>query len=313
MIIRYRVQANLPPPARTAVHVVQTALKVSRSVAQKLIHDGLVSCKGRTIAQTHFKLNVDDEVEIDYVRQPVKTPRKKSKATSAERFRVVHDDEHLVVVNKPAGILTVPTRKSEKNTLVSQLGRWVRQQDVSAQAICVHRLDRGVSGLLVFAKNEVVAERLVRQFAARKPRRQYAAVVQGHLPQAKGTFRNYLATHSESLSRYGVSSSEEGELAITNYTVRERWKDTTLVDVSLETGRRNQIRVHFAEFGHPVLGDTRYRPDDARHVHWPFPRIALHAESLAFSHPCSEETLRFTTSWPQEFRRFRRLAGQKRE
>src|SRR5690606_37621013 len=101
LIINYTVAANLPLPARTAVNVVQTALKVHRSVAEKLLHDGAVRCRGRMLTQTHMKLAVGDEVEIDYAPQPAKLP--KAKAAIQSRFEVVHDDEFLIVVNKPAG------------------------------------------------------------------------------------------------------------------------------------------------------------------------------------------------------------------
>ncbi len=305
MIERYTVQPNLPPPARTALHVVQTALKVNRSVAQQLIHDGAVRCGKRLLTQSHWKLNVGDVVEIDYVPQPNQSPRKKSKSPS--RFEVIYEDDAVVVVNKPAGMLTVPSPAGDRNSLQSQLSKWVRQRQPGQQAICVHRLDRGVSGILVFAKSTDVSELLREQFADRKPTRRYAAIVQGCPSTDQGSWRSYLTTEPQSLSRYSVKSRSQGELAITHYQVRQRWNDTTLLQLSLETGRRHQIRVHLAEAGHPVVGDQRYMPRIAEHVHWPHRRLALHAEHLSFQHPLSGEQLEFSTSWPQEFRDFRRV------
>ncbi len=308
MIVRFKVDERLPPPARTVVSLVQAALKVQRSIAEELIHEGAVRTRGRTLSQTHFKLDVGDELEIDYAPQPKATPNKRDVSRAAQ-FEVVHDDEFVIVVNKPAYMLTVPTPKRESNTLQSKVRAWLEKNQSSAQAICVHRLDRGVSGLLVFAKSYEVADQLRSQFADRKPERRYAAIVQGQLAQGEGTFRSYLAT-DESLSRHSVQNPEAGELAITHYKVREKWGDTTLVEVTLETGRRNQIRVHFAEAGHPVLGDPRYRSGEAAHRWWPFKRLALHAETLGIEHPESGELLRFTCPWPQEFRDFRRRAAR---
>lgn len=283
--------------------MVQTALKVHRSVAEKLLHDGAVRCRGRALTQTHTKLAVGDEVEIDYAPQPVKLP--KAKAAIQARFEVVHDDESIIVVNKPAGLLTVPTPKRELHTLQSQLRKWLERNQPGAMATCVHRLDRGVSGLLVFAKSHAIADKLRDQFAARKPERKYTAIVRGEVKQDKGTFRSYLAT-DEALNRYSVNNPEQGELAITHFLVKERWRDATLLQMQLETGRRNQIRVHLAEAGHPIIGDPRYRPELAEHPLWPLKRIALHAETLGITHPDTGEQLLFTAEWPQEFRDFRR-------
>ncbi|WP_145074906.1 RluA family pseudouridine synthase [Aureliella helgolandensis] len=303
VLVRYTISPNLPLPARTALTVVQAALKVKRKIAEQLLHDGAVSCQGRMVTQPHWCFNVGDEVAIDYAPQPIKQKRAKAKLDA--RFEVIYDDEYVIVVNKPAALLTVPTPKRERNTLQSQVRKWLEKQPGAGQAICVQRLDRGVSGVLVFGKSYEAADRLRSQFAARKPERKYVAIVQGTLKQPTGTFKTYLAT-DDSLNRYSSSDPEKGELAITHYRVKEVWKDTTCVEVRLETGRRNQIRVHFAETGHPLLGDPRYRPEQAEHPLWPFKRIALHAETLGITHPESGEVLQFTAPWPQEFRDFRR-------
>lgn len=310
MIIRYRVDERLPLPARTAINVVQAAAKTNRRSAEQLIHDGAVICRGRLITQTHHRLQVGDEVEIEYAPQPTKQISKKSKG-SRQRFEVVHDDADIIVVNKPAGLLTVPSPHREKNTLLSQIDKWLQssRRDRVPDAyslVCVHRLDRGVSGLLVFAKSEEIATRLRDQFSNRKPARTYAAIVTGTLQEEKGTFTSYLTTDPQSLTRYSVENPEEGEIAITHYCVKERWNEATLVEVRLETGRRNQIRVQFAEFGHPIIGDPRYKPEAAEHHLWPHKRLALHAERLGFQHPLSQQTMNFIAPWPQEFRDLRR-------
>jgi 23S rRNA pseudouridine1911/1915/1917 synthase len=209
-------------------------------------------------------------------------------------------------------LLTVPTPHREPHTAISQLNHLLRRHDASAEAFCVHRLDRGVSGLLVFAKSLAIAQALRDQFAERKPQRRYVAFVAGRVQPPKGTIRSYLATDKD-LNRYSTKDPTAGQLAVTHYQVVESWADATLVAVRLETGRRNQIRVHFAEMGHPVLGDRRYRKDEAAHAAWPYRRLALHAESLGFSHPVTGQSLEFYAPLPPEFERLKKkLASPRR-
>ena len=150
----------------------------------------------------------------------------------------------------------------------------------------VHRLDRGTSGLLVFAKNPRIASELRDQFRVRKAEREYAVLVAGTLEQQQGTFTTRLAT-TKGLQRYSLGpgqkgGDQEGERAVTHFRVQQRLQGATWVTASLETGKRNQIRVHFAEAGHPVLGDERYRADLAHHPAWTAKRLALHAAVLGF-------------------------------
>ncbi len=282
---------------------VQVALKVNRSVATRLIHEGGVTCRGRLLSQVHQRVEVGDHLEIDYAPQPAKVP--KSQSGSPARFEIVYDDSSFIVVNKPAGLLTVPTPKRESNTLQSQLRKWLARQQPGAQAVCVHRLDRLVSGLLVFAKSYSVADQLRSQFADRKPERVYTAFAYGKFQSPKETIRSYLSTNDQ-LNRVSSSDPEKGELAITHYRVIQQWTEVAHLEVRLETGRRNQIRVHLAEHGHPILGDPRYRPKEAQHPLWPYQRIALHAETLVIRHPESGQVMRFVAAWPQEFRTLRR-------
>lgn len=303
MIIRFKVPENLPPPVRTVVGVVQMALKVKRKVAEQLIHEGGVTCQGKPLLQTHLRVEVGQILEMDYAPQPVQGP--KSRGCNTARFQIVHDDDWFIVVNKPAGLLTVPTPRRESNTLQSQIRKWLSRQQPGAQAVCVHRLDKLVSGLLVFAKNFEAADLIRAQFEERKPQRLYAAIVAGKPSRPAGTIRSYLSTDDD-LNRRSSDNPECGELAITHYRVKEVWQGVSLLEIQLETGRRNQIRVHMADLGHPVLGDPRYHRLDAQHPLWPYERIALHAETLVIEHPVRGEELRFIAPWPDEFRDLRK-------
>lgn len=297
------VHPRIPLPARNLTALIQSLLKVHKNTALELIHDGMATVNGRTVRHPHYTLEPGDLLEVEYAPQPTAPPKRK--ASGREPFEIAYDDQYLMLVVKPAGLLTVPTPKRERNTLLGGINRWLEREQPGKIACCVHRLDRGVSGLLVFAKSPDIAEMLRNQFADRKPERKYTAFTAGSIRQDRGTFRSYLAT-DDALNRYSTDDPEKGELAITHYEVRERFNDVTLVSVRLETGRRNQIRVHFAEAGHPLIGETRYRTEQAAHRAWNYQRIALHAESLAFDHPITGERLQYVAPWPQEFRDFRR-------
>jgi len=179
-------------------------------------------------------------------------------------------------------------------------------------AFAVHRLDRGVSGLLVFGKTQDIVRQLKDQFAASKPEREYIAVVAARLKQKHGTFESLLATDKD-LNRFSTEDESIGQLAITHYRVVADLDGATLVQVRLETGRRNQIRVHFAEAGHPVLGDPRYQPELAQHPHWQHNRMALHARLLGFEHPVSGQALKFECPLPTEMEQFVRHTSPKRQ
>lgn len=224
-------------------------------------------------------------------------------------FTILHQDPHIVVVDKSAGLLTVPTARGERNTLVQLLRRHLgRGRPDAPRLAVVHRLDRGVSGVLVFARSPEAAGRLRAAFAAHWPDREYLALVAGDLAAGEGTFSSRLVT-GKGLRRRSTRRTDIGEEAVTHYQVERRLGSATLVRVRLETGRRNQIRVHFAEAGHPVLGEERYRPELARHRAWTWPRLALHAHRLAFRHPITGQVLRFESPAPAAFSVFVRRAA----
>jgi len=300
------VSDRIPAPARNLLAVLQNTLKLPKAQCMQIIQEGGVVVNGKSRTKSHHLLEAGDRVDVQWLPQPVQLRSQGKRPASLETFSVVYDDEDLLVVHKPANLLTVPTPHRESRTLLSMVSTHLKRTGTGEQAYCVHRLDRGVSGLLVFAKSIAMAERIRDQFAARKPERLYVAIVAGTWSKDHGTIRSYLATDDD-LNRYSTNRSDEGELAVTHFAVREQWSDASLVEVRLETGRRNQIRVHMAEAEHPILGDPRYRPQQATHWAWPYRRIALHAESLGLEHPKTGEPLSFRSSWPKEFRDFQRL------
>lgn len=289
--------------------LISTRIDFSRARVRGLLLHGKVKVNDTPTADAGTVLRIGDVVELLYdvqrlYRDPPKVPLvfpSSKKSASARSFQVIYSDETLVVVNKEAGLLTVPTDKRESQNLLDLLTKTINPNRRSKLGL-VHRLDRETSGLLVFGQDENAAHRLIQQFKDRKPERIYWAIVKGHLETEKGTLRSYLK--SDKALNQRSNQSGDGELAITHYEVIEKYSSASLIKVQLETGRRNQIRAHFAELGHPVLGDQRYEKERAFHRAWPYKRLALHAAVLGFEHPKTQESMRFEQELPKEFTQF---------
>jgi 23S rRNA pseudouridine1911/1915/1917 synthase len=296
--------ADSPLVGQRIDRLVQQLCGLSRSQVTGLFDHGCVTRNGAIITLPAERLAAGDRVELRYDSQQRYHPKPKPRRNLG--FAIVFEDKHLIVVDKPAELLSVPTRRQETNTLLHKVEAYVRHVAKGHGAFSVHRLDRGVSGLLVFGKTQEIVRQLKDQFAASKPEREYVAIVAGHLKRKQGTFESLLATDKD-LNRFSTEDESIGQLAITHYRVVAHLEGATLVQVRLETGRRNQIRVHFAEAGHPVLGDPRYQPELARHPRWPHKRLALHARLLGFTHPVSGQSLRLESPLPLDMERFLRV------
>lgn len=202
-------------------------------------------------------------------------------------IKVLFEDTHLVVLYKPEGLLSVATDFDNSWSVHAILKRRFHTQRVYP----VHRLDRETSGVMVFTYTESARNGLKRQFEAHSIERSYVAIVEGIVKEKSGTWQSLLAEDSN----YFVRSSERGKLGITHFTVQEFGKDCTFLSFKLETGRKNQIRVHCKEAGHPIVGDKKYGSTRSAE------RMCLHAEKLGFVHPVTEEKLSFTAPIPQSF------------
>ena len=281
--------------------VVRRLSGSSRSQVRGMVDQGCVSINDAPCENVADPVAAGDVVSIRF--DPTQRYHEKKKRWDDRTFTISFEDEHLIVVDKSAGTLTVPTDRDEINTLVERVSIYLNHSRTKRQAWLVHRLDRDVSGLVVFGKQEQIAARLIEQFKQRKPERVYTAIVAGVVASDEGTFRSHLAT-GKNLDRYVTRPSPETEVAITHYRVVRRMTDTTLVEATLETGKRNQIRVQFADAGHPVLGDRRYKTEQAMHPRWIRKRIALHARSLAFEHPVTGEAMQFESPLPAAIDKF---------
>lgn len=227
------------------------------------------------------------------------------------KLRIVYEDDALIVVEKKNGLLTVPVKADSKETTVfSILKEYVRKQSHRNTVHVVHRLDRETSGLLVFAKSPDLQEYMRTYWRQLVTKRSYVALVEGKLEKNEGKITSWLTEDSRTALVSSSPVDNGGQLAITNYKVlKESALQTdeadlkteySLVELNLETGRTNQIRVHMASMGHPVVGDRKYGNGNESS---PIDRLCLHARVLEFIHPMTEKKVRFEAPMPKEFTR----------
>jgi 23S rRNA pseudouridine1911/1915/1917 synthase len=211
------------------------------------------------------------------------------------RIKLLFEDDEVIVVEKPCGLLTIATATERSKTLYAALFDYVKHKRPPEKIFIVHRLDRDASGLLVFAKTESAKHHLQQQFKNHSAARKYVALVEGRLRRDEETLRSFLAENTAHRV-YSVEDSRKGKLAVTHVRVLKRSSQATLIEVQLESGRKHQIRVHLAEQGYPILGDRSY--GSRRN---PLRRLALHASSLSFSHPRTGQRLQFESPCPSLF------------
>ena len=210
---------------------------------------------------------------------------------------IVHEDRDILLVDKPAGLLTMGTDTDKTRTAYFILTDYIRKGYAKSRnrIFIVHRLDRETSGILVFAKSEEAKLRLQEHW--KETEKKYLAVVHGKCDRKAGTITTYLAENKAHFV-YSTSDAAKGKLSRTAYKVLRQTEDFALLEVGLLTGRKHQIRVHLAGIGHPVVGDEKYGKGDRGHT-----RLALHARSISFKHPFSGKHLTFETKVPAYFNR----------
>jgi 23S rRNA pseudouridine1911/1915/1917 synthase len=303
-------------PARTEVITIEKSLPserldtflrrqfpaVSRGTVQRLIEQGYIRVNGRPVKPTHAP-RAGEIVEVEW-------PEARPAEAQPEQIPldVLFEDDALLVLNKPAGLVVHPSAGHEEHTLVNALlhhcaGQLSGIGGVARPGI-VHRLDKETSGCMVVAKNDDTHLALSAQFSGRQVEKIYHAIVCGVMPRDEGEIRAAIARHPSHRKRMAVRDAD-GREARTSYRVVEWLRETTLVEALLHTGRTHQIRVHFLHIGHPLVGDTTYgqRPNRrlAELIGYTAPRVMLHAHKLAFIHPRSGKRLRFESPWPEDF------------
>jgi 23S rRNA pseudouridine1911/1915/1917 synthase len=274
----------------------------SRGAIQRLIDEGHILVNGRKVKPTHTP-RAGEQVEVHW-------PEAKPAEAQPEEIPldVLFEDDALLVLNKPAGLVVHPAAGHEEHTLVNALlhhceGELSGVGGVARPGI-VHRLDKETSGCLVVAKNDETHVALSSQFASRKVEKIYQALVCGEMQRDKGDIRAAIARHPSHRKRMAVSD-DTGREARTSYKVLERLRATTFVEAGLHTGRTHQIRVHFQFLGFPLVGDLTYGQRQNRRleelVGFAAPRVMLHAFRLAFIHPRTGKRVEFEAPLPEDF------------
>ena len=222
----------------------------------------------------------------------------KEKSDEKPRFRglrIVHEDADIIVIDKNSGLLSMASDKEKVKTAYSILSEYVKRFDPKNLIFIVHRLDRETSGLMMFAKSKKVQEILQKDWNESIVERSYVVVVEGEVEKTEGTVTSWLK-ENKALVMFSSQTPDDGQKAITHYKVLKTSSQFSLLEVKLETGRKNQIRVHAKDIGHPVTGDKKYGAKLN-----PIGQMGLHARVLAFRHPTSGKTLRFDTPIPAKF------------
>jgi RluA family pseudouridine synthase len=259
----------------------------SKTTLRKMLQGDRVRVNGAP--ERDAKREIGPEDRIDVTSKPTRP--------LDPRVRIIFEDSDLVVIDKAAGLLTVATAEVLHETAEAFLNIYAGGTPEAPRIYHVHRLDRDTSGVLVFAKNTYARDRLQERFASHDIDRVYVAIVYGKLKEGSGTFRSFLAEGSNLRVR-SVADASQGKEAVTHYRTTASGRRYSILELTLETGRRNQIRVHLAEAGHPVLSDNMY----GRGIDPEFPRLALHARNLGFVHPRTGAKVTFTSEVPRMFR-----------
>jgi 23S rRNA pseudouridine1911/1915/1917 synthase len=273
--------------------LVSRRFGLSRRAARDAIRAGRIDAGG--VPRDEPGLDVPEDTALSH--HPDRPQRRRVRS----RLEVLVEDPHLLIVDKPAGLLTVRTAAHEKDTLVARALSYLQHRYRRRAWIgVVHRLDKDTSGALVFARTREALRDLQEKFRAHRIEREYLAIVEKDV-RAPGVFDAPLVADRGDRRRGVARPGEEGKRAVTRYRPVERFGMATLVSVRLGTGRTHQIRVHFAEAGHPVLGDTVYRPRSAPPPPLEAPRQMLHAQLLGFGHPKTDERVRAVSPPPADF------------
>lgn len=266
--------------------LLETFSTQSRNSVKSLLGSHRVSVDGAPVTQFNFKLYPGDTVIIS--TSPI---RKKTRS----HLPIIYEDDEIIVINKPSGLLSIASDKEKGSTAYRMLSDYVQQKDKHNRVFVVHRLDEDTSGVLMVAKNVKIQQALQEKWNDIVSKRGYYAIVEGVMEKPSGTIKSYLKKNAQNMM-YSSKKPGDGQLAITHYKVMKSTDTYSLLDVNIDTGRKNQIRVHLGEMGHHIIGDDKYgEPAD------PIKRLGLHAYELDLTHPITGKKMKFTAPTPKEF------------
>ncbi|MGL5797223.1 MAG: RluA family pseudouridine synthase [Cetobacterium sp.] len=269
--------------------LVQSLTKQSKNNIKTLLSKEQIYVNGKPERQFNFILNPGDEVSVSWEKnRNDKTPK---------GIKIVYEDTDIIVIEKEAGLLSIATeKKSNENTAYKLLMDYIKGKNRKERIFIVHRLDKDTSGVMIFAKTEDVKNKLQENWNELVLERDYAVIVEGVVKEKQGQIKSYLKENS-AFTTYSVKDDKTGgKLAITNYKVEKVKGRFTYLTASLETGRKNQIRVHMSDIGHPVVGDKKYGATTNI-----LKRLGLHAHTLTINHPVTNKKMSFVSPTPKEF------------
>lgn len=260
---------------------------ISRNKAKNILSGGSISVDGKKVTQHDFELTPGMEVKIG--RNQTGEP------LNSHWVRIVYEDQYLFVVEKRSGILC-NSPHSDEETVQGILNQYLEKNHQRCHAHTIHRLDRDTSGLLLFAKDKKVALKFEENWKETVYDRRYVALVHGEMRKKEGAISSWLKDNAQFLT-YSSKTDNGGKFATTHYKLIKVSDGYSLVELKLDTGRKNQIRVHLVDIGFPVVGDPKYGDGDDK-----IGRLGLHAYKLCFIHPITHEDLKFETEFPASFR-----------
>ncbi|MFS0752525.1 RluA family pseudouridine synthase [Oceanobacillus sp. 1P07AA] len=261
----------------------------SRNSVKSILTRGQVSVDDHIETKHNFMLNKGSTVRI----------LKNKAAIQQDVFvgmSIMYEDEDIIVIEKESGLLSIATEKERKHTALHQLMHYVKQQHPANRVFVVHRLDKDTSGVMMFAKSERVKRKLQNNWKNIVKERTYVALVEGKVAKEKGYIVSWLK-ESKTRKMYSSRVKDDGQRAATRYRVLQTNDRYSLLELQLETGRKNQIRVHMEELGHPVVGDKRYGSKGKSVIG----RLGLHAKILSFYHPVTNKLMLFRSDVPNAF------------
>lgn len=296
--MRYNKAKQAPAPKPTKLKVAEpmelmTFLQakmggMSRNSIKSLLAHRQIMVNDKVTTQFNLSLQPNDVITVNTGRGNIEL--------SHPKVRIIFEDEHLVVVEKKEGLLTVSTGDSDETTAFSVLKTHVKKSSPQNRIFVVHRLDRETSGVIMFAKSKEVQMILQENWHRIITRRIYVALVEGKVEKEQDTIVTWLTENEKSLKIHSSNTDNGGQQAITHYRTVKSNENFSLLEIELETGRKNQIRVHMQGIGHPIVGDKKYGAGSS-----PIARLGLHARLLAFYHPITTEVVSFETQVPRNF------------
>ena len=265
-------------------------LNTSRNNVKHLLSNKQVLVNGNQVSQFNFPLANEDEVSI--TKHPVLSNSIKAQIkVKKPKINIIYEDEDFIAIDKPAGLLAVASDKELVDTAYNQVFEYLKVKN--KRPYVIHRIDKETSGVLVFTTNPKLQSRLRLDWNKYVKYRGYVAICEGHLEKKEGTLKNYLANNEYNLVY--VSNNRSDQLAITNYKVIAENKTLSLLDINIDTGRKNQIRVQLAHLGHPIIGDEKYGHKET------FKRLGLHASKLVFVNPYTNKEISINAKIPSQF------------